>query len=144
MKSWWSPKVCGCGLFYFILFYCFPTCTFTFILWNLCRISKWSTKKNLDLKNRTSFDSIMVIINARLLIFQLNTQVLPIVFTTECRIVNKIGDVLQSHLNICLYGVCSLSLTTHQSNIIMGASIVKWTKKVLWYTKAMIFLVKHL
>ena len=26
----------------------------------------------------------------------------------------------------------------------MGASIVKWTKKVLWYTKAMIFLVKRL
>ena len=28
--------------------------------------------------------------------------------------------------------------------LFLGASIVKWTKKVLWYTKATIFLVKRL
>ena len=35
-------------------------------------------------------------------------------------------------------------LLAYCSTILMGASIVKWTKQVLRYTKAMVFLVKRL
>ena len=43
------------------------------------------------------------------------------------------------------YVLCK-KLDEHQSQIecYLGASIVKWTKKVLRYTEAMIFLVKRL
>ena len=45
----------------------------------------------------------------------LNTQLLSIVFTVECGVVDKIKDVVQSQSNMCLYVVYSLSLT--KSNI---------------------------
>ena len=47
----------------------------------------------------------MVSESARLLILGLNTQVLAIVFTIECGVVNKFEDPVHTPLNIRRYGV---------------------------------------
>jgi hypothetical protein len=58
----------------------------------------------------------MVIRSVCLLIAQLDTQVLPIVSTIECRVVIDIKDVVQSLLKTCLYDACSLTLAEQHTN----------------------------
>jgi hypothetical protein len=54
-----------------------------------------------------------------MLISLVDTYVLSVALTIECRVVDKYKGIIQSLLDTCLYGVCFLYpyLITYRSNI---------------------------
>ena len=85
IKLW--LKVCGCSS---IFFHILQVILNRFTQWNLCCTNKSLMKDNNELIwNRTFPNLVLVIASACLRIMCLHTCTLPIVFTFECRIVNK-------------------------------------------------------
>jgi hypothetical protein len=46
----------------------------------------------------------------------MNMQILIFMLIIECRVLTKFEDVVQSFLNMCHYGVCSLILVESHTN----------------------------
>ena len=124
-KFWklWECKVCGCLL---VCFSCSPTSTdyihtiyINIDIYNVALAILWWNICKYRIENWTSLALVMIIGSACLLLCELHTEVLPIVFGIECRVVINIWRrslISFKHVSLrCL--LCDPHRTTYRSNV---------------------------